>query len=102
MKKRLRKKLQRGEFSILAFRVNGDNLPDWNDDIWDELITLGYVSCYSYRSPVVWVCDGCNDHKFRQTNTADQECIKLFLEARGAVNIKIGPLFDICDSRLYK
>lgn len=106
--KRIRKKKHLGEFAILGFKVTADevSLASSDDDIWMKLDSVGFLCAGKISKTaldmVVWLCDGCDDHKFRQTNAQDQEWVRDALLELGAQNIQVGKLRDINSVLLWR
>lgn len=99
MKRRLRKKLGRGEFTIFGFRVTGTNgfgsvvLMDATIDAWDAEGVL--VSGSFGRDLVVELvgCSGCGGrHPPRYLSESDRERARAFFSEQGVTDLTIGSL----------
>lgn len=118
MKKRLRKKLNKGEFTILGFKVSAEHQQKADgfllNDLWDALDTHGLLLAGDVSSPMkleVWQCPGCHPkaqrlpiHPFKQTSEADREFVKEWLESNGFQNVVVGKLMPLeqLDHELYE
>lgn len=100
MKKRLRKKLQCGEYRSYGFTVHA-TVPSDTDETWslasDFAIERG-ISLGGLLNGKTWdlfayacECRSCG-RRYRTADDADREAIRAYFVAAGAKDVEVGPL----------